>query len=74
MLYAFSFNAAFEKTVSTVYKGTRHDYLKTTWKCVALNNKMTFTNSTKVYKKIYPEEQHNYLERIQNKSVKICLQ
>lgn len=44
MLYAFSFNAAFEITVSTVYKGTRHDYLKTTWKCVALNNKMTVTN------------------------------
>lgn len=54
MLYAFSFNAAFEKTVSTVYKGTRHDYLKTTWKCVALDTKMTVTNSTKVYKKIYP--------------------
>lgn len=51
MLYAFSFNAAFEKTVFTVYKGTRHDYLKTTWKCVSLNNKMTVTNSTKVYKK-----------------------
>lgn len=46
MLYAFSFNAAFEKTVSTAYKGTRHDYLRTTstWKCVALNNKMTVTN------------------------------
>lgn len=60
MLYAFSFNAAFEKTVSTVYKGTRHDYLRTTWKCVALNNKMTVTN---LQKKMYPEEQHNYLER-----------